>query len=133
MKMIAAICLSSLVALLPACIQTGAEAPMSPPVPESGTKCGYQAEIWVCSYKDFSDRPSGYYTPSKAIPSTKKIYRGCRNECVLGYHPVTGGCMGYGVIFDERPNHANDIVVSGGRRAWCGTQASHASEYFTLP
>lgn len=134
-KTVFAVCIASFIALLPACVSTNnnSDVPMSTSVPESGTKCGYPVERWVCSYATPSTKPAGWYTPSRVIPTGKRIYRSCRNECVLGYNPVTGGCMGYAVVFDERPNHANDIVISGGRRAYCGTSSSHASEYYTLP
>lgn len=103
-------------------------------VPESTIKCGDSVEKWVCSQAQPAGRPAGWYTPSSAIPAGKTIYQSCAMVCALGYHPVTGACMGYIPEWTPRPNHANDVVLaSGARRAYCGTDASHASAYYTFP
>lgn len=103
-------------------------------VPELVTKCGDSVQKWVCSPATPSSRPPGWYTPSSAIPAGKTIYQSCAMVCSFGYNPVTGACIGYTSDWTPRPNHANDIVLpSGARRAWCGTDASHASAYYTFP
>lgn len=103
-------------------------------IPELVTKCGDSVEKWVCTQAQPTGRPVGWYTPAKAIPAGKTIYQSCAMVCSLGYHPVTGGCIGYTPDWVPRPNHANDVVLpSGARRAYCGTEASHASAYYTFP
>jgi hypothetical protein len=98
------------------------------------TKCGDSVHKWVCSAATPSGRPAGWYTPTKAIPAGLTIYESCSMVCSLGYHPVTGGCMGYTPQWVARPNHANDIVLSSGaKRVYCGSDASHASAYYTFP
>lgn len=99
-------------------------------VPEPGTVCGAPVERWRCAYATPSSKPAGWYTPSKAIPAGKDIYNGCSSVCIP--IPIIGGCN-YVPTFTERPPHANDIVLNGARRAWCGTSASHATEYWTIP
>jgi hypothetical protein len=102
-------------------------------VPEPVTMCGMSVNKWVCSVATPAGKPTGWYTPSSAIPSGKTIYKSCSTPCA-GYHPVTGECIPAAPVFVTRSNHVNDVVLpSGSRRAYCGTDASHASAYYTLP
>jgi hypothetical protein len=100
-------------------------------VPEPGTACNLNIDRWLCSYNSGpGGKPAGWYTPSSAIPAGKMIFKGCSSVC--NPIPLVGGCI-YVPEFVERPNHPNDLVLaSGARRAWCGTNASHAVEYWTI-
>ncbi len=103
--------------------------------PEPGVKCGGSVNRWICAYvaDGPGDKPAGWYTPSTFIPAGKTIYKSCTSECI-GWNPITGGCIGWLPNYVPRLNHANDYVLaSGAKRVWCGTNASHASEYWTLP
>ena len=101
-------------------------------VPDSGNACGVSIERWRCAYSSGpAGKPAGWYTPTSAIPAGKQIYSGCSSVCLP--IPIVGGCN-YIPDFVERPNHSNDVVLSSGaRRAWCGTNASHVTEYWTIP